>query len=192
MLFRSQRDTYGALSWLVLRPDGNVLVDVPRPVPALRSAIEALGGVRWIFLTHRDDVAGHDRFAAHFGAERILHAADVGGSTRDVERRIEGDAPVELAPDLLAIPVPGHTRGSMALLFRDEVLFSGDHVWGRGPALGAGRDVCWWSWPAQIRSMERLRGHRFAHVLPGHGRSWHGGHEARLPALDALIEGIRR
>ena len=47
-------------------------------------ASTALGGVRWMFLTHRDDVADHARFRAHFGCERVLHAADV---TADTARR---------------------------------------------------------------------------------------------------------
>ncbi len=64
-----------------------------------------------MFLSHRDDGPDHARYARRFGCE-VLHAADVGPVTRDVERYIEGADPVRLAPDLLAIPVPGHTRGS--------------------------------------------------------------------------------
>ncbi len=37
---------------------------------------QALGGVKYIFLTHRDDVADHDSWAAEFGAERIIHASE--------------------------------------------------------------------------------------------------------------------
>ncbi len=183
-------DSYGASAWLVRRPDGNVLVDSPRAATPLLRRIEALGGVRWMVLTHRDDVADHAVWARHFGAERVIHRADRAAAP-DAERFVDGDAPVALAPDLLLLPLPGHTRGSMGLLLRDEVLFSGDHVWGRGDALAAGRGVCWYDWPTQIRSMERLRAYPFAHVLPGHGGPWHGGHEARLPALDDLIRRMR-
>lgn len=52
---------------------GNILVDVPRWNPALAKRLEALGGVRWIFLTHEDDVGDHAAWAAHFGATRIIH-----------------------------------------------------------------------------------------------------------------------
>lgn len=203
----ADRASYGALAWLIQRPEGNVMVDVPRPVPALLDRVEALGGVRTMFLSHRDDVGAHERVAARFGAERILHEADVDHRTAGVERRVSGEAPVALAPDLRVLPVPGHTRGSMALLWKEEVLFSGDHLWGAGPRgwhaegaegaavgvppLGAGRSVCWWSWPAQVRSMERLLDEPFAHVLPGHGRPWHGGHDAKGPALRALLGWMR-
>lgn len=181
-------DSYGASAWLVTRPDGNVLIDSPRAAAPLVRRVEALGGVRWIVLTHRDDVADHAVWAARFGAERIIHAADARAAP-GAERLVDGD--VTLAPDLRIVALPGHTKGSMGLLFRDEVLFSGDHVWGRGAGLGAGRSVCWYDWGAQIRSMERLRELRFGHVLPGHGAPWHGGEAARLPALDALIAWMR-
>jgi ferredoxin len=125
--FASER-SYGAQSYLIVRPEGNVLVDSPRATPRLLARIQALGGVRWMFLTHRDDVADHAKFARRFACTRVLHARDVTRDTRDVERVIEGDAPVLLARDLLVIPVPGHTRGSAALLYEDLALFTGDHL----------------------------------------------------------------
>jgi glyoxylase-like metal-dependent hydrolase (beta-lactamase superfamily II) len=111
-----------------------------------------------------------------------------------VERKLEGEEPQRLADDLLAIPVPGHTAGSTALLYRERFLFTGDHLMGSedGAALEAGRDVCWYSWPQQIRSMERLLEHRFEWVLPGHG----GRYRASSPAamrkeLERLLAQMR-
>jgi ferredoxin len=49
--------SFGAASWLLLRPDGNVLVDSPRFAAPLLARLRALGGVRTMFLTHRDDAA---------------------------------------------------------------------------------------------------------------------------------------
>jgi glyoxylase-like metal-dependent hydrolase (beta-lactamase superfamily II)/ferredoxin len=164
--------SYGAQSYFIARDRGNVLVDSPRFVPALVERLEALGGVAIMFLTHRDDVADHAKFAAHFGCERILHARDASGELARIERTIDGDDPLAIDDDLLVIPVPGHTRGSAALLYRDRFLFSGDHVWASEDLreLEASRSVCWYSWAAQTRSMERLASHRFDRVLPGHGR----------------------
>lgn len=170
--YASER-SFGAASWLVVREGGNVLVDSPRFAAPLLARIRHLGGARWLFLTHRDDVADHARWAEALGCERILHARDAGGATAAVERKVEGDGPVPLAGDLLLLPVPGHTAGSMALLYRERWLFTGDHLWaGEDGRLGAGRDVCWYSWWEQARSMERLAGVRFEAVLPGHGRPW--------------------
>ena len=55
--------------------------------------LEAMGGVHAIFLTHRDDVADHSRWAARFGAPRVMHADDVGPRTKDVELKLEGSGP---------------------------------------------------------------------------------------------------
>jgi ferredoxin len=66
--------TYGAAPFLITRPGlGNIMIDVPRWSPQLAQRIQAVGGVKYIFLSHRDDVAGHDRWAAHLGAKRIIH-----------------------------------------------------------------------------------------------------------------------
>lgn len=54
-------------------PQGNILVDVPRFTPWLAQRLRQLGGARWIFLTHRDDVADHALWAQHLGAARIIH-----------------------------------------------------------------------------------------------------------------------
>jgi glyoxylase-like metal-dependent hydrolase (beta-lactamase superfamily II) len=171
--------SFGAASWLVLRPGGNVLVDSPRFAGPLAERIRALGGVRLMFLTHRDDVADHALWREAFGCERVLHARDVGRRTRDVERQLEGDAPAPLATGIVAVPVPGHTPGSTALLVDDRFLFTGDHLWGDAEGrLGASRAVCWWDWDAQARSMERLGALAFEWVLPGHGRPW------RAPSAD--------
>jgi glyoxylase-like metal-dependent hydrolase (beta-lactamase superfamily II)/ferredoxin len=169
----ASEDSYGAASWLIVRPDGNVLVDSPRAASTLMSRIEALGGVRYMFLTHRDDVADHAAYHERFGCERIIHRADA-LAVPEAEHVIAGPDPVRLADDLLIVPVPGHSRGSCVLL-HGELCFSGDHVWANDEQTGleAGPDVCWYSWPEQKRSMARLADHRFTWVLPGHGRRWH-------------------
>ncbi len=182
----ASESSFGAASWLVLRPEGNVLVDSPRFARPLAARLRALGGVRLMFLTHRDDVADHARWREELGCERILHARDVTGRTAGVERRLEGDEPVSLAPDLLAVPVPGHTPGSSALLVRGTYLFTGDHLWGDATGqLGASRAVCWYDWAAQTRSMERLAELDFEWVLPGHGRPW------RAPSTEAARRAVR-
>jgi ferredoxin len=72
----SQR-SYGAASYLVTRAaGGNVMVDVPRWNPHLAQRLASLGGVAFMVLTHRDDVADHAAWAAHFGAQRIIHASE--------------------------------------------------------------------------------------------------------------------
>ena len=178
----TSEDSFGAWSYLVRRGEGNVIVDSPRAAAPLLKRIEEMGGARLMFLTHRDDVADHEAFHRRFGCERVLHADDVTPGTAGVERRIPGNEPVRLAGDLLAIPVPGHTRGHAVLLYRDRFLFTGDHLaWSpERRRLIAFRDACWYSWTEQIRSMERLLDYSFEWVLPGHGSGWHAPSAAAM------------
>ncbi|MFO0589852.1 MAG: MBL fold metallo-hydrolase [Polyangiaceae bacterium] len=192
----ASESSFGASSYLVLREGGNVLIDSPRASKPLIKRIRELGGAKWMFLSHRDDVADHAIWARELGCRRILHEADVSHGTADVEERLHGVDPVEIEPDLKAIPVPGHTRGSAALLVGGTYLFTGDHLAADEDADGelhAWRSVCWYSWPEQIRSLERLLDHRFSWVLPGHGRVLHAASaDVMHQKLARLVERVRR
>jgi glyoxylase-like metal-dependent hydrolase (beta-lactamase superfamily II)/ferredoxin len=185
--------SFGAASYLVRRPQGNVLVDSPRASRPLLARLRALGGVRTMFLTHRDDVADHAVFRRELGCERVLHRADMSPATADIERLIDGQRPVALDDELLAIPVPGHTAGSMALLYRNQFLFSGDHIWWspERKRLHASRCVSWYSWEDQVRSLRRLLEHQFTWILPGHGRRFEAPSPAAMRAqLFRLIDDL--
>jgi glyoxylase-like metal-dependent hydrolase (beta-lactamase superfamily II)/ferredoxin len=166
--------SFGAWSYLIVRrpaDGGNILVDSPRFAGPLVTRIEQMGGVALMFLSHRDDIADHAKFAAHFHCPRVMHRDD-GAPRLGIEHVTEGEAPVSLGSELLCIPTPGHTRGHQVLLYREEALFTGDHLaWSpQRETLIAFRDACWYSWPVQTRSMKRLLAYRFEWVLPGHGR----------------------
>ncbi len=167
--------SFGAASYFIQRPEGNVLVDSPRFAAPLVKQLEALGGVRYLYLTHQDDVADHQQFHDRFGCTRILHADDIGPGTATIEMPLQGTDPIELAADLTIIPVPGHTKGHTALLYDNRILFTGDHLaWSvRLHQLYAFRRHCWYSWPEQIKSMEKLATYDVEWVLPGHGRRHH-------------------
>jgi glyoxylase-like metal-dependent hydrolase (beta-lactamase superfamily II)/ferredoxin len=183
--------SFGAWSYLIVRPEeagGNVLIDSPRFTLPLVRKIEQMGGVRLMFLSHRDDIADHAKFAAHFQCPRVMHRAD-GAAQLQIERLLEDTRPARLDRDLLAIPTPGHTRGHVVLLYRDQVLFTGDHLaWHpERQTLTAFRDACWYSWAEQIRSMEGLLGYRFEWVLPGHGRIGHATAESMHAHLQRCV-----
>jgi len=166
--------SYGGNSYFLRHPAGNWLVDAPKWQTRLVRRFEDMGGIDRIFLTHRDDVADAERYAQHFNARRIIHRDEL-DSQPGAEDVIDGRDPIALADDFLAIPTPGHTRGHCVLLYRERFLFTGDHLWwDRGDErLGASRSYCWYSWPEQIRSMERLLEYPFEWVLPGHGQRAH-------------------
>ncbi|HJT87932.1 MAG TPA: MBL fold metallo-hydrolase [Bryobacteraceae bacterium] len=162
--------SFGGNSYFVEHAGGNWLIDSPRYAEPLARQFERRGGIRYVFLTHRDDVADAGRWAARFGAERIIHRLERSAQP-DAERLLDGFEPVELAPGFLAIPTPGHTRGHCVLL-HGQFLFTGDHLsWNRGQRkLTAHRDYCWHSWREQVASLSRLKAYEFAWVLPGHGQ----------------------
>jgi glyoxylase-like metal-dependent hydrolase (beta-lactamase superfamily II)/ferredoxin len=190
----ASESSFGASSYLILRPEGNVLVDSPRFAAPLARRIEQLGGFKWMFLTHRDDVADHDKWALRFGAKRVLHKDDISRQTASVEVPLSGREPMELEKGLLVVPTPGHTRGHMVLLFDKTYLFSGDHVWWseERQSLSASASVNWYSWPEQISSMQKLLDYDFEWVLPGHGRRVHASPEQMKVYLRQCIDRMKR
>ncbi|MFN8555156.1 MAG: MBL fold metallo-hydrolase [Candidatus Obscuribacterales bacterium] len=169
--------SYGGNSFFLKHPDGNWLIDSPKYLPHLVKQFKQLGGIKYLFLTHQDDVAEASRYATEFGAERIIHRSEISAQP-DAETVIDGTAAVQFAPEFTIIPVPGHTRGHMVLLYKSKFLFTGDHLAydAVSSQLVAFRRHCWYSWDEQIVSMTRLAGYQFEWVLAGHGN------RGRLPA----------
>lgn len=186
--------SYGAASYLLLRPDGNVLIDSPRYAPPLVRQLEAMGGVRYLYLTHRDDVADHQKFHDRFGCDRILHEDEISEGTQSVEIKLSGSDPIHFAPDLTIIPVPGHTKGHTVLLYQDQVLFTGDHLaWSSElQKLIAFRRACWYSWSILTQSMKKLRNYSFEWVLPGHGRRYQADRQTMRQALEQCIDWMEK
>jgi glyoxylase-like metal-dependent hydrolase (beta-lactamase superfamily II) len=180
---------------LIVRPadkGGNVLIDSPRYATQLVKKIEAMGGAGTMLLTHKDDVADHDRFAAKFHCQRIMHADD-GAERRGLETVVRGEDAFEIDQDLIAIPVPGHTRGHMVFLYQHKFLFTGDHLaWSpKRNSLIAFRSACWYSWTEQTRSMEKLLDYDFEWVLPGHGRIHHDSPANMRAALRDCVDWMK-
>ena len=186
--------SFGAASYLIVRSEGNVLVDSPRFSVPLVNQLEALGGVRYLYLTHRDDVADHQKFHDRFGCDRLLHEDDITARTQGVEHRLAGTKPIDFADDLRIIPVPGHTKGHTVLLYQNTVLFSGDHVaWSdKLKHLYAFRGACWYSWDELIISMKNLADYDFEWVLPGHGRRHHASREEMRQSMQRCIEWMQK
>lgn len=188
---------YGALAYFIKLPGGGVLVDLPKPSEQLFRWLEAHGGVRWLFLSHRDHVQHHAEFAARFpDCKRVIGSADVNvrqnawaDATDAVEIKIEsrqGPTTIDGKPiahealaeeDLVVLPQPGHTPGGLCLLYRGRFLFTGDHLaYSRrlGHAI-AHRLQCWEDWERQSASVKQLLAWaeagwlRFQWLLPGHG-----------------------
>ncbi|OGA73953.1 MAG: MBL fold metallo-hydrolase [Betaproteobacteria bacterium RIFCSPLOWO2_12_FULL_65_14] len=183
------RSSFGAHSYFIRRSQGNVLVDSPRYASKLVHAWEELGGLGDIVLTHADDVADAGRYARHFNARVWIHERD-GSAAPYATHWLQGLDATDVRSGLVAIPAPGHTRGSVVYLLEQTYLFTGDSLaWNRERRdLLAFRDACWYSWTELKGSLARLADYRFEWVLAGHG------HSVRLPAnemrtrLQALVD----
>jgi glyoxylase-like metal-dependent hydrolase (beta-lactamase superfamily II)/ferredoxin len=185
--FNSEK-SFGANSYFVTHAEGNWLIDSPRYVKPLIEALERMGGIRYIFLTHEDDVADAAAYAAHFQSTRIIHRADA-EAMPDAEWIVDVQDRFRVSPDFEIIHVPGHTPGSQALLYRSRFLFTGDHLWWdhATQSLDAPQQLVW-NRDQLLASIAKLADTRFEWVLAGHG------HRIRLPAeemqrrLRSLIE----
>ena len=187
-------DSFGAASYFIQRPEGNILVDSPRYTPPLVKQIEAMGGIKYMYLTHKDDVADHQKFHDRFQCDRILHQDEIQSSTKDVEIKLSGQEAIEFASDIQIIPVPGHSQGHTVLLYKNKFLFTGDHLaWSPYlEQLYAFRRFCWYSWTEQIKSMEKLANYTFEWVLPGHGRRYHGSATKTQQQMQQCIEWMKQ
>ncbi|HJU22769.1 MAG TPA: MBL fold metallo-hydrolase [Casimicrobiaceae bacterium] len=185
------RSSFGAHSYFVKRPAGNLLVDSPRFASELVKWLADAGGIGHILLSHRDDVADADKYAKRFGARVWIHRADRTAAPYATDV-LEGESSHTMEPGVVAIPVPGHTRGSVVYLLDEHVLFAGDSLaWSmRDQDLVAFRDACWYSWTALTASLRKLADYRFEWLLPGHGWPIHLPAEEMTTRLRALVEGM--
>jgi glyoxylase-like metal-dependent hydrolase (beta-lactamase superfamily II) len=191
----TSESSFGGWSYLITRPEsagGNVLIDSPRFATQLVRRISEMGGVKQMLLTHRDDIADHDRFAKMFGCERVMHADD-GAQRIGAEHLLEGQKEIALDAELIAIPTPGHTRGHVVFLYRNKFLFTGDHLaWSPDrKTLTAFRSVAWYSWTKQTESMAKLLNYDFEWVLPGHGDMHHDTVENMRYHLRSCIDWMK-
>jgi glyoxylase-like metal-dependent hydrolase (beta-lactamase superfamily II) len=186
------RSSFGAHSYFARRAAGNVLVDSPRIATELVKWFEGAGGIAHILLSHRDDVADAAKYAERFGARVWIHHDDRTAAPYATDL-LEGESPRAIAPGLSAIPVPGHTRGSVVYLLDDRVLFAGDSLaWSRHEQdLVAFRDACWYSWSALTESLAKLVDYRFEWLLPGHGWPVHLNADEMNARLRALVTRMR-
>lgn len=201
--FNSPR-SYGGNSYFIENEHGNWLVDSPKFLPHLVRKFREAGGIKYIFLTHRDDIADAARYAEEFSAARIIHLDDSDSAPgAEIVLAISESTTASAAlhknfsddlSDFVFIPTPGHTKGHMLLLYQSDYLFTGDHLaYDReAKTLEAFRSHCWYSWKEQIKSMERLSRHAFSWIFTGHGERIHMEKNQMHEHLMRLIEDMKK
>uniref|UniRef100_A0A7S2QTB2 Metallo-beta-lactamase domain-containing protein n=1 Tax=Chlamydomonas chlamydogama TaxID=225041 RepID=A0A7S2QTB2_9CHLO len=202
--------SYAGTPYLITRPasqGGNILIDSPRYNPVLARRLEEMGGVAVMFLTHRDDVGDHEKWAAHFKCRRVIHALE---PVPGMEVVLQGEGPwtlegtpleqadlvnppEEAEPDVTLIFTPGHTQGHVCLYYAPaKAMFTGDHLCQDDEALEDMQvftDFNWYSVSKQLDSVRKLLQYDYLHVLPAHGRQLHLRDAAhRLEATTRLLQ----
>jgi glyoxylase-like metal-dependent hydrolase (beta-lactamase superfamily II) len=185
--------SFGAHSYFVIRQEGNLLIDSPRYTKRLVDRFAELGGVAHVLLSHQDDVADAHQYAERFAARVWIHEADADAAPYATDI-LRSDDIVAMTPGVRAIPVPGHTHGSV--VFEDDRghLFTGDSLaWDeRRRDLDVFGSYTWYSWQALTTSMARLANvTRFNWVLPGHGKWGRASSDEMAGKLRRLAEEMK-
>jgi glyoxylase-like metal-dependent hydrolase (beta-lactamase superfamily II)/ferredoxin len=187
--------SFGATSYFIQRETGNILVDSPRFLKKLALRFEKMGGLPFQYLTHQDDIGDTELYWKTFQGQRIIHQEDA--KRKDLEKYeilLQGKETFSLAKDVLIIPVPGHTKGSTVLLFKNKYLFTGDHLAysRKNKHLIAFKNHCWYDFKEQIQSMEKLLQFEFQYILPGHGAPFHCSPSQMKKELKKCIDWMKK
>ena len=165
--------SFGAHSYLVARPEGNLMVDSPRFGRRLAESVDGLGGVAHVLLSHRDDVADADRWAERYKARVWIGDADADAAPYATDVTA-GDGVTVVSTGVASIPAPGHTEGHVLYHVDDRLLFTGDTLhWNhRRGEFDVFPEQTFYSWSALADTMGRIAALSVEWVFPGHGM-WH-------------------
>ena len=70
--FPPNRDTLGGTAYLILRNEGNILIDCPAWDKNNQDFLESNGGVRWLFISHRGAIGKSAEIQKTFGCEILI------------------------------------------------------------------------------------------------------------------------
>ena len=171
--FHSEK-SFGGTPYYI-KSNGGIMIDCPRFNPKTKTSIKEFGGLKYQLLTHKDGIADTDLFHNFFKTIRCIHEGDKCSRAKNYENYFTGSKDIQLTDDLLIIPTPGHTKGSVCYLYKNKFLFTGDHLCFStklGQLIGF-KNHCWYSNELLISSMEKLLHYEFTWILPEHGSPFH-------------------
>ncbi|KAE9455543.1 hypothetical protein C3L33_12555, partial [Rhododendron williamsianum] len=181
----------------------------PRYTQRLASKIETMGGVRYMFLTHKDDVADHEKCPRY--TQRLASKIETMGGVRYmflthkyVEMTLHKFPLQTLLDDLISFSVTrddvaDHEKWSKRFRFfyaDVEIKLEGNGPW------NLGRDIelvytpghsevsaCACHIPMQLKSVRLLLELDFEWILPGHGRrAEFRDYEEKNSVLEAFLD----
>ena len=115
--------------YIVKHKSGNFLVGCPESSPEeVINKINEMGGISYIFISHRDDVGNACNYSKKFNAKIIVHKSE-SKYVQNCKVDIPFKADKSITSDVEVIHTPGHTPGSSCLFFKsDGYLFTGDQI----------------------------------------------------------------
>lgn len=172
LAFPPNRDILGGTAYLILETSGNILIDCPAWESTNQAFLEKVGGVRWLFLTHRGAIGKVKEIQQTFGCEVVIQEQEAyllpGLQLTPFQHELT------LSSTSQVLWTPGHSPGSACLYYSQYggVLFTGRHLLpnqqGRVIPLRLAKTF---HWRRQIDSIGKLRD-RFSsttlsHLCPG-------------------------
>jgi glyoxylase-like metal-dependent hydrolase (beta-lactamase superfamily II) len=170
--FAPNSDTLGGSAYLLVRAEGNVLIDCPALDQINLDFLHFHGSVQWLFLTHRGAMGKTAEIQKIFGCEILVQEQEAyllpGLTSFTFGQEFTLDSTIQ------AIWTPGHSPGSSCLYYRQfgGVLFSGRHlVPNQQGQLMPIRTAKTFHWPRQLSSMqflrERFTAENLEYIFPG-------------------------
>lgn len=169
--FAPNSDTLNGTAYLIVEKSGNTLVDCPPWHPDTLTFLQAQGGVRTLFMTHRTAIGNHGaKFQQALGCDIVI---------QEQEAYLMPEAEVISFGDrwqqdnLTAIWTTGFSPGSACLYYENEggCLFTGRHLLpNHKTEVLALRTAKTFHWPRQLKSIDKLVTHftdkPLSYILP--------------------------
>jgi glyoxylase-like metal-dependent hydrolase (beta-lactamase superfamily II) len=156
--FPPNRDTLGGTSYLIVRNEGNILIDCPATDETNLDFLLSHGGLRYLFLTHRGAIGKAGEIQQNFGCEILIQEQEAyllpGLTMTAFVKEFTIDSTVQV------IWTPGHSPGSSCLYYSQfgGVLFTGRHLLPNPQGeLVAQKTAKTFHWARQIKSIQSLQ-----------------------------------
>jgi glyoxylase-like metal-dependent hydrolase (beta-lactamase superfamily II) len=192
--FPPNRDILGGTAYFIVGNDANILVDCPAWNEANLQFLQAQGGVRWLFITHRGGISKDvSEIQRALGCEIVVQEQEA--------YLLPGLNPTQFHrdfafyPEAQALWTPGHSPGSACLYHQayGGVLFSGRHLipsaQGQPVPLRIAKTF---HWPRQLRSIQQLleqfTPQTLSFICPGANTGFLRGDRVIAQAYDRLAQ----